>query len=1816
MVSQVSERDPNWDELDAWGVTGSSSWRQPEGTLRFTFDILGTLNDKYAEISGALPFGSGRDYVVAELTAGNLYYFFVGASVWSPRLDIFDSEGYRLLTLDGDDIGVPDQIGLDSIYLFSPTVSGSYRVGISFGNDSPVGDWELLALEDIGGDFANGSMPAGSRVSIAPLDAVKAEGAAGTITNFTFTVTRTGSLSAGQEVFWFVSESGANPADEADFVDPDALGGLITFAAGETQRQITVQVAGDAVLEPHETFEVRLFLPSPGLVIGQSAASARILADESSTLTIAPIVILEEDTFYSWVVVTATRTGDLSPWSGTWQLSESGDNPAGQLDFLFGFAPDGIVFDAGEITAEIGFFIKNDVELELDETFRLRITEDRTGRTFDATGTILDNDSFVTLSGPTTALVEGTGAGRQLTFTATRTSPPNTTLSVAWKVEGSGPSRVDAADFAGNALPQGVITFAPFETEKTFTVTLAGDSTPEAAERLRVVLFDPSLPIRLPAAPLEVTVQDDDPSIGVIASQSSVLEGSGTAVFARFVVTRLETSESQDVDWSIVGVGANPVDDTDFANSIPPAGRITFMPGESSLVVMAQLRTDSALEADETMEIRLADPSGGLTFVNRTARMVLLNDDADVTFVGPTVITEGQPGDAPVTLTLHRAGYLGGELAVDWSVQPFGTPAERATEADFVGGVLPTGTAVFAAGAATTTFTIPIQGDRAFEPSETFRFRFEGGRGVSLPERHVTLTIQSDDAGFSLAAPRIAAEEGSSGFIIGVWRTGTSVTGDSIGWRVVLDGLAGPLAEAADFVGGVLPSGRLTFAAGQAFGTFAIPVLDDLLGEPVEHFAVEIFDPAGGGFLQETRLTGTIRDDDAAIHVEADPVILFEGSGTVAQARYRIWRDDPAGVETVDWRILGAGPDPISEADFAGSAFPSGRVTFADGEQERFILVPLRADSLAEADETMEIRLSVATGGPRLGTDRALTVVRNDDARVWFGLPTSHAEGDAGVTDFVATLRREGYLGAAADIPWTILLGGSSAADAADFAGGVLPSGVAHFAAGSDTAEFIIPLQGDTIPEASHESFNIVLGDVAPGIQVVQRVQPYSILDDEPRFRLGGVAPWLMEGQGGTSAIGFTIHRDLDAGGTDSVGWRVTLVGVSGQRATAADFAGGSLPSGQVTFAPGETAMAIGFGLVSDAVAELDETYAIELFDPSPGSALGYAKAFTTIRNDDATVTIAAAAAQKPEGQSGLTALTFTVTRGGELGAAQSVRWSVAGSGANPADAEDFAGRALPGGVLDFAAGETSKAITVQVRGDRTQEANEGFVVTLADPSAGLSVTGAGAAGVILNDDTAVFASIAQPARAEGQTFTFAVQRRGPLDQAQSVDWTVVPSGPDKAGAVDFPGGVLPSGRLDFVPGETVKTVQVQVQADRQLEPHESFALRLLNPTNGLLLGAPLAVATVLNDDSIVSVAGPGALREGDAGLTPFTFTLTRSGELSEAQEVAWAVTPLGPDKPGLADFAAGTTLTGRVGFVAGQTTVTVTLAVAGDQRLEADESFQLRLLAPSAGLSLGTRTAVATILDDDDAPPHVSIGAEQLGLAEGHAGTNPEMRFTVTRSGPTDGAASVDWSVDTVPWSGFNAGDFLGGIAPGGTLAFAPGEAARTISFRLRGDAEVEPDEAVVVRLANPSAGLAIGVGEARSTLLDDDIHLYVWDITVHGVPAPAEGNGGGSAPLALRLGTRAGTDIDTAFTVDLRVEGVWPNPVTAADFVGGVLPSGRILVEAGAQKDYEFTLPVLADAFAEADETYRIVLSAPKGMHLHMDTLTILNDDDPFPG
>jgi hypothetical protein len=114
---------------------------------------------------------------------------------------------------------------------------------------------------------------------------------------------------------------------------------------------------------------------------------------------------------------------------------------------------------------------------------------------------------------------------------------------------------------------------------------------------------------------------------------------------------------------------------------------------------------------------------------------------------------------------------------------------------------------------------------------------------------------------------------------------------------------------------------------------------------------------------------------------------------------------------------------------------------------------------------------------------------------------------------------------------------------------------------------------------------------------------------------------------------------------------------------------------------------------------------------------------------------ISATNANQTEGNSGSKDFTFTVTRASNTTGATAVNWAVTGSGTNPANVADFVGGVLPTGTVSFAAGETSKIITVNIQGDTTVEPNENFTVTLSSPTNGATITTATAIGTVQNDD-------------------------------------------------------------------------------------------------------------------------------------------------------------------------------------------------------------------------------------------------------------------------------------------------------------------------------------------------------------------------------------------------------------------------------------------------------------------------------------------------
>jgi hypothetical protein len=108
-------------------------------------------------------------------------------------------------------------------------------------------------------------------------------------------------------------------------------------------------------------------------------------------------------------------------------------------------------------------------------------------------------------------------------------------------------------------------------------------------------------------------------------------------------------------------------------------------------------------------------------------------------------------------------------------------------------------------------------------------------------------------------------------------------------------------------------------------------------------------------------------------------------------------------------------------------------------------------------------------------------------------------------------------------------------------------------------------------------------------------------------------------------------------------------------------------------------------------------------------------------------------AVTKAEGDSGSTAFVWTLTlnRDGS-NAAFPYAWMVGAIGANPANVADFGG-AFPSGSGAFAAGETSKTISVPVTGDTAVEPAESFSLTVS----GSGLNTVTSMGTISNDDAA-----------------------------------------------------------------------------------------------------------------------------------------------------------------------------------------------------------------------------------------------------------------------------------------------------------------------------------------------------------------------------------------------------------------------------------------------------------------------------------------------
>jgi hypothetical protein len=207
--------------------------------------------------------------------------------------------------------------------------------------------------------------------------------------------------------------------------------------------------------------------------------------------------------------------------------------------------------------------------------------------------------------------------------------------------------------------------------------------------------------------------------------------------------------------------------------------------------------------------------------------------------------------------------------------------------------------------------------------------------------------------------------------------------------------------------------------------------------------------------------------------------------------------------------------------------------------------------------------------------------------------------------------------------------------------------------------------------------------------------------------------------------------------------------------------------------------------------------------------------------------------------------LQVAVTRNGDLSASSTVSYTTGGGTATAG--ADYTATA---GTLTFAAGESSKTITIPILNDNVFEGTESFDFTLSNPTGGTNVN-----LVYPNTTTVTIAdndgqpfvlganiSVSEPAFVGTTTALFNVRLSNPTTQSVTVNYTTA-NGTATAG-VDY---IATSGTLTFAPLETTKTVAVQILPDdNYAESFETFTINFSNAVNVSINNSQMT-ATIIN---------------------------------------------------------------------------------------------------------------------------------------------------------------------------------------------------------------------------------------------------------------------------------------------------------------------------------------------------------------------------------
>ena len=1050
-----------------------------------------------------------------------------------------------------------------------------------------------------------------------------------------------------------------------------------------------------------------------------------------------------------------------------------------------------------------------------------------------------------------------------------------------------------------------------------------------------------------------------------------------------------------------------------------------------------------------------------------------------------------------------------------------------------------TRTVSFSPWARRTKFTIPVINDSIAESDETFRVLLSNASNAMIVDDTGIATIVDDGdtnipqlPELSINDVTVAEDAGPAVFTISMSRTYPQDVHVNI---VTTDGSA---VQPGDYT---RTQSAAVIAAGTSSITFSVPVINDTAVEPAETFNVRLSGAVNGRISDDTGVA-TITDDDALPEVSVNNVTVAENAGPA------IFILSLSGPSTTEVRV------DVTTAD--GTAVQPGDYTqtgstavFAPGSTSLTFPVPIIDDDVPEPVETFTVELSSPTGA-RIADGQGIGTITDGDVHPELSIDDVTVAENAGPAIFTLSLSKASV----SEIRVDVTTGDGTALQPGDY---TATGATVVFAAGMTSRTFSVPIINDTVLELS-ETFTVQL-DSATNAVIADGSGTGTITDDDVALPGLSINDVTVAENAGTAVFTLSLSR------TSTSDIRVDVATRDGTALHPGDY---SETQSTALIVAGTSSITFSVPIVDDTLDEPNETFTVILSGPvnaviADGSGTG-----TIIDNDDPLPGLSINDVTVAE-NAGTAVFTLSLSRT----STSDIRVDVAtrdGTALHPGDYSETQSTAL------IAAGTSSITFSVPIADDTLDEPDETFTVILSGPVNAVIADGSGTGTIIDNDDPLPGLSVNDVTVAENAgTAVFALS----LSRTSTSDIRVDVATRD--GTALQPGDYSETQSTALIAAGTSSiTFSVPIADDTLDEPDETFTVILSGPVNAVIADGS-GTGTIIDNDGVPRISINDIRLSENAGTAVFDISLSNAS--------ASPVTVNAATRDGTAVQPADYTRTsGTVTFAPGAIRQTFRVPVVNDALDEPDETFTVRLDTAS-GASIADDTGIATIEDDGDAAPDISIG--NITIAE-NAG--PAV-FTLTISRASGHAVTV--TAATRNGTALQPGDYT---RTSGTVTFAPGILTRRFEVPIINDNMPEPVETFTVVLAsavNASIANETGLG----TITDEDAHprLSINDVTVSEHEQEALFTISLSKPSGHSISFNAATRDGTA---------LHPSDYTQTSSPIGLAP--------GLTSE-TFAVPIINDDLDEPDETFTVVLTAPMNITFADETGigTIIDNDDALP-